>query len=181
MTAGYDRWFDQPLGNAYLASVAVYTQQVPAFEALLAACSGAHSRFHEAVRQLAALPAQRRAAALARLAAGGGADCPGRGFFPWWRITEAGRSLCGSVPRAIRQWPWAAPAPASQARPAGPGEARRRVPELAGRNAPEVCCDLRSLLRCSSRGPHTPPSLSWPPPSAGTAARLGGRTLRLRA
>ena len=33
--AGYDRWFAQPLGNAHLASIATYTQRVPAFEALL--------------------------------------------------------------------------------------------------------------------------------------------------
>ena len=76
--AGYDRWFAQPLGNAHLASVAVYTQQVPAFEALLAACGGEHGRFHAAARRLAKLPEEGRAAALARLAAGGGADCPGR-------------------------------------------------------------------------------------------------------
>jgi predicted aminopeptidase len=75
--AGYDRWFDQPLGNAHLASVAVYTQQVPAFEALLAVCGGDHGRFHAAGKQLAALPNDRRAAALAALAAGESPACPG--------------------------------------------------------------------------------------------------------
>ena len=33
--AGYDRWFAQKPNNAQLASVAIYTQRVPAFEALL--------------------------------------------------------------------------------------------------------------------------------------------------
>ncbi|MFN9389983.1 MAG: aminopeptidase, partial [Betaproteobacteria bacterium] len=63
---------------AHLASVAVYTQQVPAFESLLAACGGEHGRFHASALRLAKLHEEGRAAALARLAAGGGADCPGR-------------------------------------------------------------------------------------------------------
>jgi len=67
--AGYDRWFAQPLGNAHLASVAIYTQQVPAFEALLAQQGGDLSRFYAAVRELAALPAGERKARLAALAA----------------------------------------------------------------------------------------------------------------
>ena len=35
--AGYDRWFAQPLTNAHLASVASYTEQVPALRALVGA------------------------------------------------------------------------------------------------------------------------------------------------
>lgn len=66
--AGYDRWFAQPLGNAHLASVGLYTQQVPAFEALLAAAGGDLPRFYAAVRELAALPADARKARLAALA-----------------------------------------------------------------------------------------------------------------
>jgi predicted aminopeptidase len=31
---GYDRWFAQKPNNAHLVSVAIYTQMVPAFEAL---------------------------------------------------------------------------------------------------------------------------------------------------
>jgi len=67
--AGYDRWFAQPLGNAHLASVAIYTQHVPAFEALLEQQGHDLPRFYEAVRELAALPAQARRERLAELAA----------------------------------------------------------------------------------------------------------------
>lgn len=58
--SGYDRWFAQPLGNAHLASVAIYTQRVPAFEALLRQQGGDLPRFYMAVRKLAALPAAER-------------------------------------------------------------------------------------------------------------------------
>lgn len=67
--AGYDRWFAQPLGNAHLASVAIYTQQVPAFQALLAQQGNDLPRFYAAVRELAALPVDARKARLAALAA----------------------------------------------------------------------------------------------------------------
>ncbi len=66
--SGYDRWFAQPLGNAHLASVAIYTQQVPAFEALLADNNNDLPRFYAAVKTLAALPADARKARLAALA-----------------------------------------------------------------------------------------------------------------
>lgn len=65
--AGYDRWFAQPLGNAHLAAVAIYTQQVPAFEALLAQSGGELPRFYAAVKTLAALPAAERKLRLAAL------------------------------------------------------------------------------------------------------------------
>lgn len=65
--AGFDRWFAQPLGNAHLVSVAIYTQQVPAFEALLAQSGGDLPRFYAAVRELAALPAAERRLRLAAL------------------------------------------------------------------------------------------------------------------
>ena len=58
--AGYDRWFAQPLGNAHLASVAIYTQRVPAFEALFVQNGSDLPRFYAAVRELAALPAAER-------------------------------------------------------------------------------------------------------------------------
>lgn len=66
--SGYDRWFAQPLGNAHLASVAIYTQQVPAFEALLAENDNDLPRFYVAAKALAALPADARNARLAALA-----------------------------------------------------------------------------------------------------------------
>ncbi len=65
---GFDRWFAQPLGNAHLASVAIYTQQVPAFEALLKSVGDDLPRFYAAVRELAALSAPERKARLAALA-----------------------------------------------------------------------------------------------------------------
>ena len=66
--AGYDRWFAQPLGNAHLASVAIYAQQVPAFEALLRQQGNDLGRFYAVVRELAALPAAERNQRLAALA-----------------------------------------------------------------------------------------------------------------
>lgn len=66
--SGYDRWFAQPLGNAQLASVAIYTQRVPAFEALLKQQDGDLPRFYAAARELAALPAAERNARLDVLA-----------------------------------------------------------------------------------------------------------------
>ena len=66
--SGYDRWFAQPLGNAHLASVAIYTQRVPAFEVLLKQQGGDLPRFYTAVRELAALPAAERKTRLDALA-----------------------------------------------------------------------------------------------------------------
>jgi predicted aminopeptidase len=65
---GYDRWFAQALGNAHLASVATYTQRVPAFEALFAREGGDLERAYAEVKRLAKLPAEERAAELDRLA-----------------------------------------------------------------------------------------------------------------
>ena len=63
--AGYDRWFAQSPNNAQLASVAIYTQLVPQFEALLAREGGDLPRFYAAVKELAALPKDQRHARLA--------------------------------------------------------------------------------------------------------------------
>lgn len=57
---GYDAWFARVPNNAQLASVAVYSQLVPAFESLLAREDGSLPRFYEAVRALAALPKAER-------------------------------------------------------------------------------------------------------------------------
>lgn len=66
--AGYDRWFAQPLGNAHLASVAIYTQRVPAFEALFVQNGSDLPRFYAAVRELAGLPPAERERRLDALA-----------------------------------------------------------------------------------------------------------------
>jgi predicted aminopeptidase len=68
--AGYDRWFAQPLGNAHLASVTIYTQQVPAFQALLAELDNDLPSFYAAVKALAELPAAARNARLEALDSG---------------------------------------------------------------------------------------------------------------
>lgn len=65
--AGYDRWFAQPPNNALLASVSIYTQQVPAFEALLREQGGDLTKFFAAVKTMAQQPKAERDAALAAL------------------------------------------------------------------------------------------------------------------
>ena len=58
--AGYDRWFAQPLGNAHLASIATYTQHLPAFEALLAREQGVLPHLYAQAKRLARLPQAER-------------------------------------------------------------------------------------------------------------------------
>ena len=67
---GYDRWFAQKPNNAQIASLAIYTQQVPAFQTLLRQQGGELARFYAAVKELAALPKLERTARLQQLAAG---------------------------------------------------------------------------------------------------------------
>jgi predicted aminopeptidase len=67
--SGYDWWFDQPLNNAQLASVAIYTQLVPAFQALLRSRGGDLPVFYTEVKRLAALPQSDRDAAMKDLSA----------------------------------------------------------------------------------------------------------------
>lgn len=62
--AGYDRWFAQPINNALLASVGVYTGKVPAFRQMLAACGDALPRFYKGVKQIASQPRDARERAL---------------------------------------------------------------------------------------------------------------------
>jgi predicted aminopeptidase len=62
--AGYDWWFEQPLNNAQLASVAIYTQLVPGFQQLLADSGGDLPRFFAVVEALAKMPESDRLAAL---------------------------------------------------------------------------------------------------------------------
>jgi predicted aminopeptidase len=62
--AGYDRLFGQGPNNALLASIAAYTELVPAFRSMLAAEGGDMERFYASVRKLAALPAAERRARL---------------------------------------------------------------------------------------------------------------------
>ena len=80
--AGYDRWFAGQEGrgpnNASVASVALYTAQVPAFRALLAEEGGDLARFYARVRVVAALPKAERDALLAQAASHGPRLAAGR-------------------------------------------------------------------------------------------------------
>ncbi|MCB1801094.1 MAG: aminopeptidase [Gammaproteobacteria bacterium] len=58
--AGFDRWFDRPLNNAHLASVATYNELTPALRALLDREAGDMRRFHERCAELAGLPQAER-------------------------------------------------------------------------------------------------------------------------
>lgn len=61
---GYDRWFESGPNNAHMASIAIYNQLVPAFQALLVQEGGDLPRFYEVVRQLSRKPARERKMAL---------------------------------------------------------------------------------------------------------------------
>ncbi len=62
--AGYDWWIVQPLNNAQLASVALYTQLVPGFQRVLRDNAGDLRAFYTAVGELAGLPAEARTSRL---------------------------------------------------------------------------------------------------------------------
>jgi predicted aminopeptidase len=66
---GYDRWFASGMNNATLASVGLYLENVPAFQAILAENGNDLPRFYAAVRALADLPRDRRKERLAEAAA----------------------------------------------------------------------------------------------------------------
>ncbi|HEY6865371.1 MAG TPA: aminopeptidase [Burkholderiales bacterium] len=62
--AGYDRLFAQGPNNALLASIAAYTELVPAFHAMIVADGGDMERFYADVRRIADLPPEERRARL---------------------------------------------------------------------------------------------------------------------
>lgn len=68
--AGFDPWFRQPVNNATLASVTLYTQWVPAFNTLLQQEGGNLPNFYRRVEALARLPKTERSAALNQLLRG---------------------------------------------------------------------------------------------------------------
>jgi len=61
---GYDNWFTQDLNNAHLASVGLYHQYVPAFQALLASVHADLPAFYRLARTLSRLPTAERTARL---------------------------------------------------------------------------------------------------------------------
>lgn len=77
--AGYDAWFGRKPNNAQLASVAIYTQLVPAFQALLEREGADLARFYAAVKKLALLPKEERNGQLAKLAPQVAHDPPASG------------------------------------------------------------------------------------------------------
>lgn len=64
---GYDRWLGANANNASLASIAVYTQWVPAFESILVQTGGDLPKFYAEVRRLADMSKDDRQAHLTRL------------------------------------------------------------------------------------------------------------------
>jgi len=62
--SGYDHWLPPQANNASLASVAAYTQLVPAFQRLLAAHDGNLARFFRELKEIAKLPKAERLARL---------------------------------------------------------------------------------------------------------------------
>jgi predicted aminopeptidase len=69
--AGFDRLIARGLNNAFLVSIASYTELLPAFRALLAQKKGDLPAFYDGVRDLAKLDKPERDARLAALAASG--------------------------------------------------------------------------------------------------------------
>lgn len=67
--AGYDSWFENDLNNAKIATLSLYTQQLPAFEALLEEEGRDLRRFYRRVAELAGMPKDERRSELARLTA----------------------------------------------------------------------------------------------------------------
>lgn len=65
---GYDDWFGDGLNNARIASIGLYHQHVPAFQAMLAAEAGDLAGFFRRVEALAALDGASREAGLAEQA-----------------------------------------------------------------------------------------------------------------
>jgi predicted aminopeptidase len=65
--AGYDRFFAGGGNNAFLASIAAYTELVPAFETLLARDHDDMSRFYASVKSLAATSKAERDTQLSKL------------------------------------------------------------------------------------------------------------------
>ncbi len=58
--SSYDQWFAQPLNNALLATVSIYTQLLPAFQAILLQHDKDMERFFDAVTKISRLPMKER-------------------------------------------------------------------------------------------------------------------------
>lgn len=60
----FDGWFNRPINNARLSSLATYSRWVPAMRAVFTTCSGNFACFHERIEELSELPADKRQATL---------------------------------------------------------------------------------------------------------------------
>ena len=58
--AGFDSWFETPVNNARLVSIAVYRDRVPDFLRWFDACGGDFGRFYAAVTHMGKMPQQQR-------------------------------------------------------------------------------------------------------------------------
>jgi len=65
--SGYDQWLGSNANNASLASIAVYTRLVPAFQAMLESARGDLPKFYAEVKRVAAFPQEDREAHLNRM------------------------------------------------------------------------------------------------------------------
>ncbi len=61
---GFDRWFEEPLNNARLVPVALYSDHVDAFLRLLERCDGDFARFYPGVERIGRLDPEARQSAL---------------------------------------------------------------------------------------------------------------------
>lgn len=68
--SSYDQWFAQPLNNALLATVSIYTQLLPAFQAILTQHDKDMERFFNAVAEISKLPKKERNLVLQKAAKG---------------------------------------------------------------------------------------------------------------
>ena len=67
--AGYDAWFDRPLNNAHIASVATYEDLLPAFRIILRQEKNDLERFYARVSELAELSQEERTSTMQQLLA----------------------------------------------------------------------------------------------------------------
>ncbi|SFE37299.1 aminopeptidase [Nitrosomonas sp. Nm166] len=68
--SNYDQWFAQPLNNALLATVSIYNQLLPAFQAILQQNDQDMGRFFDAVMKISRLPKNERDFVLREVAEG---------------------------------------------------------------------------------------------------------------
>jgi predicted aminopeptidase len=68
--SSYDAWFAQPLNNALLATVSIYTQLLPAFQAILQQYDKDMGRFFHAVKKISRLSEKERSLLLQKVAEG---------------------------------------------------------------------------------------------------------------